>query len=214
MSQQNLNASFDRFAVDYGSDEIIFCEFEPGDCFYLIQSGKVKITKIFGDIEKTLDILQPGEFFGEMAVLENTPRSATAIAVEECRVLEFNKDNFQMLINGNPQIGLKLLKLFTKRIHDQKRRFKVLTLPDLDARVADVFIMLSESQPREDEENSQRSYETSVDDIAHWAGISVPECKEVINRFVDQRRIDIFSNNIIVRNINEMIRYVNSKRKG
>ena len=211
---QSAPLSFDRFAVNFSRDDIIFCEFEPGDSFYLIQTGKVKITKIFGDIEKTLDILHPGEFFGEMALLENAPRSASAFAVEDCRVLEFNKDNFLMLLKGNPQIGLKLLRLFTKRIYDQKRRFKILTLPDLDARVADVFVMLSEWQPQTDDDNSQRAFETSVDDIAHWAGISVPECKEVINRFVDQRRIDISNDSIIVRNINELIRFVNSKRKG
>ncbi|MEE8441617.1 MAG: cyclic nucleotide-binding domain-containing protein, partial [Spirochaetia bacterium] len=71
----NLQA-FERFAVTYQADEIVFCEYEPGDAFYLIQNGRVQISKIMGDIEKTIDVLQPGEIFGEMAILEEAPRSA------------------------------------------------------------------------------------------------------------------------------------------
>ena len=123
-------AAFTRFARTYHPGEIIFAEYEPGDSFYLIQAGKVKITKIVGDIEKTLDILQLPEIFGEMAILEGAPRSATAQAIDTVKVLEFNRANFEVLMMGNPQIALRLLKLFTKRIWDQKRRFMILTLDD------------------------------------------------------------------------------------
>ena len=58
-------------------------------------------------------------------------------------------------MKGNPQIALKLLKLFSKRIYDQKRRFQILTLEDQHAKVADVFLMLSEGlTPTEEEEES------------------------------------------------------------
>ncbi|MFW6232265.1 MAG: Crp/Fnr family transcriptional regulator, partial [Spirochaetota bacterium] len=149
----NLEA-FERFAVGYQPGEIIFCEYEPGDAFYLIQEGTVQISKIMGDIEKTVDVLQPGEIFGEMAILEEAPRSATAIAAEQVKCLEFNRENFEILMRGNPAIALKLLKLFTKRIYDQRRRFMILTLEDTQARVADVFLMLNElhgEQPDDDE---------------------------------------------------------------
>ena len=138
-------ASFTRFARTYDPGEIIFAEYEPGDSFYLIQSGRVKISKIVGDLEKTIDILQPPEFFGEMAILEGAPRSATAQAMDKVKVLEFNRANFEVLMMGNPQIALRLLKLFTKRIWDQKRRFMILTLDEPQARIADVFLMLDET---------------------------------------------------------------------
>ncbi|MCA1950802.1 MAG: cyclic nucleotide-binding domain-containing protein, partial [Treponema sp.] len=139
--------AFSRFARGFQKGEIIFSEFEPGDAFYLIQSGRVQLVKIIGDIEKTLDILHPSEMFGEMAILEDSPRSATAIALDDVKVLEFNRANFEVLMMGNPQIALKLLKLFTKRIYDQKRRFMILTLEDPQAKIADVFLMLDETQP-------------------------------------------------------------------
>jgi CRP-like cAMP-binding protein len=210
----NLNlAAFERFAVIFQKGDIIFCEYEPGDCFYLIQSGRVQISKIMGDIEKTIDILYPGEVFGEMAILEEAPRSANAFALDQVKALEFNRANFEILMRGNPQIAMKLLKLFTKRIYDQRRRFMILTLDDIQARVADVFLMLAETDPAQNQDAEKREFKTTIDDIAHWAGLPTEKCREVINHFITQRRIEVFPDKIFIKNINEFVRFVGSRRR-
>ncbi|MDR1949392.1 MAG: Crp/Fnr family transcriptional regulator [Spirochaetaceae bacterium] len=206
-------AAFSRFARTFQAGEMIFSEFEPGDTFYMIQSGRVELVKIIGDVEKTLDILQPSEMFGEMAILENSPRSATAIALDEVTVLEFNRQNFEILMLGNPQIALKLLKMFTKRIYDSKRRFMILTLDDPQAKIADVFLMLDEFQPELDRSSERREFRTTVDDIAHWAGMSIAETRGSLSHFAAQRRLEIFPDRIVVKNINDFSRFVNSRRK-
>ncbi|HDQ14868.1 MAG TPA: Crp/Fnr family transcriptional regulator [Sediminispirochaeta sp.] len=204
---------FERFAVTFQPGDIIFCEYEPGDNFYLIQSGRVQIVKILGDIEKNIDILYPGEIFGEMAILEEAPRSATVVAIDKVKALEFNRENFEVLMKGNPQIALKLLRLFTKRIYDQKRRFMTLTLSNVEARVADVFLMLAENQVVEDPDEDERTFSATVEDVAHWAGISYGESKKVLNHFAGQRRVEIYQDKIVVKNINDFQRFVNSQRK-
>ena len=203
---------FERFAVTFEPGDIIFCEYEPGDTFYLIQSGRVQIVKIMDDIEKNIDILNPGEIFGEMAILEEAPRSASAIAHDAVKALEFNRENFEVLMMGNPQIAFKLLKLFTKRIYDQKRRFLILTLEDDQARVADVFLMLDETNPDPSEENNARDFSSSIDDIAHWAGMSPAKCRDILNHFASQRRIELYPDRIAVQNINDFARFVQSRR--
>lgn len=209
-----LGEMFKRFSRTFPKGSIIFCEYEPGDNFFLIQSGRVQIVKIMGDIEKTLDILKPGEIFGEMAILEEAPRSATAIALDNVEVLEFNRANFEVLMRGNPQIALKLLKLFIRRIYDQKRRFMILTLEDIEAKVADVFLMLAEKEPgTKINEVDAFEFRISVEDIAHWAAIPVQECRNVLNHFSQQRRIEIFPDRILIKNINDFQRFVNSRRK-
>lgn len=204
---------FERFAVIFQPGDIIFCEYEPGDNFYLIQSGRVQIVKILGNIEKNIDILMPGEIFGEMAILEEAPRSATAVALDKVKALEFNRANFEVLMKGNPQIALKLLKLLAKRIYDQKRRFMILTLEDVEARIADVFLMLSEAQQGDFPDEDQRVFKTTVDDIAHWAGMSPKDCRKILDHFAGQRRVEIFEDKIIVKNINEFDRFVKSRRR-
>ena len=205
-------AAFGRFTKTYQSGEMIFSEHEPGDTFYLIQSGRVQLQKIIGDIERTLDILHPSEMFGEMAILENSPRSATAIALDQVKVLEFNAQNFEILLLGNPQIALKLLKMFAKRIYDSKRRFMILTLPDPQAKIADVFLMLDETQPDIDKSSDSREFKTSVEDVSHWAGMNFNETRDTLSHFVNQRRVEIFPDRIVVKNINDFSRFVSSRR--
>jgi len=205
-------SAFGRFSRTFRQGEIIFSEFEPGDTFYLIQSGRVQLVKLIGDIERTLDILQPSEMFGEMAILENSPRSATALALDEVKVLEFNAQNFEILLLGNPQIALKLLKMFCKRIYDSKRRFMILTLPEPQVKIADVFLMLDETQSDIDKTSERREFKTTVEGVAHWAGMSVNEVRDILNHFVNQRRVEIFSDRITVKNINDFSRFVNSRR--
>jgi CRP/FNR family cyclic AMP-dependent transcriptional regulator len=205
--------AFNRFRKTFQQGDVIFSEYEPGDNFYLIQSGRVQIVKIFGDLEKTIAILNPGEIFGEMAILEEAPRSATAIAMDQMTALEFNQENFEILMQGNPQVALTLLKLFAMRIHDQKRKFQILTLDDVEAKVADVFLMLSEHEPVDTSEVEEMEFKTTVDDVAHWAGISPEKCRQVINHFINQRRVELYPDRIVVRNINDFARFVKSRRR-
>ena len=137
----------EKFGVDYAPNEIIFCEFEPGQDFYFINSGRVRIVKIINNREKTLDVLEPGDVFGEMAILEEEPRSASAIAMDAVKVLKFHRDNFDALLAGNPQLAYKLLIVFSKRIYDAKRRLMILLLGEPQLKVMDVMCMLAEQDP-------------------------------------------------------------------
>lgn len=198
--------AFERFAKTYEPGEVIISEFEPGDCFYLIQTGKVQLVKCVNGSKKNLDILKPGEFFGEMAILDNSPRSATCMASGPVKCLEFNKENFELLITGNPAMALLLLKLFCKRIYDQKRRFRILVLKDMQARMADVFLLLDEMNPCPNELEKQRRFNVTMADISHWAGLSLDQTRDEIQKMVGQRKVEVFENYIIVNNINDMKR--------
>ena len=198
--------AFERFAKTYEPGQVIISEYEPGDCFYLIQSGRVQLVKCVNGTKKNLDILKPGEFFGEMAILDNSPRSATCVAAGNVKCLEFNKENFELLITGNPQMALLLLKLFCKRIYDQKRRFRILVIKDLQARISDVFLMLDEMNPISNEAERQRRFNVSISDISHWAGLPIDVTRDEINKLVERRKIEVYDNYIIVNNINELKR--------
>ena len=203
---------FDRFAKTIPKGRMIFCEYEPGNSFYLIQEGRVQITKVMGNIEKAIDILHPGELFGEMAILEEAPRSASAIALDDVTLLEFNRANFEILMKGNPQIALTLLRTFVKRIYDQRRRFMILKLNDVQARVADVFLMLFEGM-NTDPDQTSCEFSVTSNDVAHWAGLGPDQVRTVINQLANQRRIEVYPNKIVVTNIHDLQRLVSSRRR-
>ena len=109
-------------------------------------------------------------------------------------------------MTGNPQLALNLLKLFCKRIYDQKRRFRILVIKDPQARLANVFIMLNEMYPSANPDSRICKFNVTVADVAQWAGLSQDVTRTEINRFVEKRRIEVFDNYIIVSNISDMKR--------
>ncbi len=203
--------TFSRFAKNFEPESVIISEYESGDSFYLIQSGQVQLVKCVKGSKKNIDILKPSEFFGEMAILENTPRSATAVALNHVVVLEFNKENFEVLIMGNPQIALILLKLFCKRIYDQKRRFKILVIEDLQARIADVFLMFDEMNRTPQGLDRSRQFNLTIQDLSHWAGLPFDVARDEVNKFVEKRKLEVYDTYMVVANIVDMRRIVDTK---
>ena len=196
-----LEAMFGKFGKVFRPNEIIFCEYEPGNDFYLIQEGQVKITKTVGSSIKTLDVLEAGDIFGEMAILEEQPRSATAVCITEVRALNFNRANFELLMTKNPQLALRVLTIFSTRIYDAKRRLMILLMDDIIGKVSDVFMMLYEKQGMNDHQK-EVTLKVTVDDVGHWCGQPVGEGK-----------IDIYNDRVVVHNIQEFQRIVAQKRK-
>jgi len=206
------NPIFDKFTVEYEPNELIFCEFEPGNEFYVIQTGRIKIVKIINNNEKTLDVLKPGDIFGEMAVLEEEPRSASAIAMEKSRLLKFHRDNFDALLQGNPQIAYKLLVIFSKRIYDAKRRLMILLLEEPQLKVMDVLNMLSEEDPHLDL-GGPIVLQVTIQEVANWAGMQINEVQKILTHFNQLGKIELFNDKIHVKNIRDFMRVVNSRRK-
>ncbi|MDR2841842.1 MAG: Crp/Fnr family transcriptional regulator [Spirochaetaceae bacterium] len=203
--------------TDFKDGEIIFSEFERGESFYLIQSGRVELVKIIGHVQKTLDVLNPTEMFGEMALLENSPRSATAIALGDVKLMVFDKDNFKTLLLGNPSIAIRLLKMFTKRIYDAKRRFTILTLNDPVTRVGDVLLMLSDNilPVPNSTTPDRRELNSSVEDIARWAAIDTSEVQNAINNLIKQGVLEVFpqKKTVVVKNIKYFERMIHAARQ-
>lgn len=100
----------------YSHLEIIFKEGEIGEAMYIIQSGKVKITKKTPSGEATLATLQSGDILGEMALFDRLPRSATAKALGEARVLTVDSKKLFTMIDRDPTLVLKILESMSKRI--------------------------------------------------------------------------------------------------
>jgi len=203
---------FQKFGKEFKPGQMIFCEWEPGDSLYIIVKGKVKIVKIFGKTQKTLDVMEEGNIFGEMALLEEEPRSASAIAITETKLLEFNKENFNMIIQKYPQLVYNLLIIFAKRIYDAKRRLKNLLIDDYTTRVIDVFLMLSEHNPNAWQLNSI-TLQTTIDDVANWCGLPVAEVNNIVMTLVKQGKIELYADKIVVPNLKEIQRIVQTKLK-
>jgi len=106
----------------YPEDTMIFCENQSGAEMFIIQSGQVKIGKVVNGKEVTFAILKKGDMFGEMALLENKPRSASAIANEECILMVVNSRNFNQMVATQPQMIARLTTTLAERLWSMSRQ--------------------------------------------------------------------------------------------
>lgn len=106
----------------FGRDSVIFKEGEPGDRCYVITNGDVRISKFIPNIgEEALAVLKPGDFFGEMALIDNFPRSAHAIANTDVALLAISKTDLDKILIMDRELGYKLLWAFTKTLSKRLR---------------------------------------------------------------------------------------------
>ena len=208
----DFSGLFSKFGKEFESNSIIFCEFEPGNDFYLIQEGQIQISKVVRDISKTMDVLGPGDIFGEMAILEEQPRSATAITLTRVKTLNFNRENFASLMTSQPQLALKLLVIFANRIYDAKRRLMILLLEDAQAKIADTFVMLAEKEIKGTNVR-EAVIRTDIHGLSHWCAESTETIQPILDSWVKMGKIELYSDNIAINNMNDFRRIANSKRK-
>ncbi|MBI4872421.1 MAG: cyclic nucleotide-binding domain-containing protein [Candidatus Riflebacteria bacterium] len=111
---ESLAASL--FGSVYPDGTVFFQEGDPGDVMYVIQEGKVEIARVVGGVRTVLSVLGKGEYFGEMALLDNQPRSASATACGPTRVMVLSRDNLLERIKDAPHVVLMLLRMMCLRL--------------------------------------------------------------------------------------------------
>lgn len=102
----------------YRDGEMIIREGETGDCMYVIQAGRMEVVQAGAHGEQHLAFLNPGDFFGEMAVFEREKRSASVRSAGESRVLKVDKKTLLRRIGEDPLLAINLLQTMSHRIRD------------------------------------------------------------------------------------------------
>jgi CRP-like cAMP-binding protein len=126
---------FARFGRDYATGSVLFREGEVGAEMFVIQSGTVQLTKLAGGGERPLATLGRGEFLGEMAILNEKPRTASATVLEEARCLVIDGRTLETMIAKNPEIAMRLIKKLSRRLDSADALIQILMNPDPKARV-------------------------------------------------------------------------------
>lgn len=126
---------FARFGREYSPGTELFREGESGDVMFVIQSGAVRITKDVGGEQRVLAVLGPGEFLGEMAILNGKPRTATATVVETTRCLVIEARTLEAMVAKNAEIAIRLIKKLAKRLDSADTLVEILMHRDPKARV-------------------------------------------------------------------------------
>lgn len=181
-----MNDGLDRFARDFPAGTVLFEEGQPGDYMYVVTSGEVEIRRKVGETERVLAVLPAGEFFGEMAILNARPRSATAVVRVDSRLLVIEGSTFEAMLRARPEIALRIIKALALRLENANQHVELLLLPTPNHRVvqclrhmADEQVMLAGGTMTP---GTAILVPKRVEDIAVRVGLPVHEVIDVVDR--------------------------------
>jgi CRP-like cAMP-binding protein len=197
----------------FPDNTMIFCENEPGSEVYIIQSGKVKITRISGDEEMLLAVLKPGDIFGEQALLDNKPRNASAISFGDVSLMAINKANFEEMVHMKPQLAIKIVSLLSERIWTAYRQLENLTIKDPMARIYDTLLLQLEKQRIALHQHQSHNFEFGTNELLQLVGVAPEKGGNYINQLLEDKYFALESGKIVCKNLEELEKIVLYNKK-
>jgi len=141
---RTLTTVVTRRSVTRGT--IIMAAGDPTDSLYIVLSGRLKVMMSDADgKEVILTILGPGEFFGEMGLIDDAPRSASVIAIEPCELLAITRRDFRKCLAENVEMSMAVMRGLVRRLREADRKIGSLALLDVYGRVARLLLDMAET---------------------------------------------------------------------
>ncbi|MCM1321699.1 MAG: cyclic nucleotide-binding domain-containing protein [Bacteroides sp.] len=197
----------------YPKDTMIFSECQSGQDLFIIQEGQVKISKVVDGNEVILAVLKKGDFFGEMALLENKPRSASAIAHEDCQLLVVNRRNFDQMVSTQPQLIARLTTTLAERLWAMSRQLENTRLSDPLFKLFDMLELQLEKSKVNIQPGMPYQFDLTPADLANMCGIPKEEQSACIAKFIGDSRIKITDDKIFVPDCYELTKSAGLYRK-
>lgn len=183
----------------YNRESMIFCECQSGSELYIIQGGHVKISKIVDNNEVLLAVLKEGDMFGEMALLENKPRSATAITTPgQCQLLAVNRQNFNQMVATQPQLIARLTTTLADRIWVMYKQLANTRISVPIEKMYDMLTIQLEKLRIAPEAGKQHTFSFGPAELAKMCSISKEAAPRVISEFLTAPIIRSAENKIII----------------
>jgi len=188
-----VNDGLERFARDFKAGTVLFEEGQPGDFMYVVQAGEVEIRRQVGETERVLAVLTPGDFLGEMAILNSRPRSASAVVRTDSRLLVIEGKTFEAMLRARPEIALRIIKALALRLENANQQVELLLLPTPNHRVVQCLRQMAEEQialaGAVVNAGTAILVPKRVEDIAVRVGLPVHEVIEVVDRLRASRLV-------------------------
>jgi CRP-like cAMP-binding protein len=137
---------YQRFGKSFSKGTVLFRDGDEGSEMFVIRAGKIAISKTAGQAEKVLVTLGAGEFFGEMSILNNRPRTATATVAEDAQLLVIDPKTFEAMIRSSAEIAVRMIKSLANRLADTDAQIENLLLKDSSSRLVHFLVHAAESR--------------------------------------------------------------------
>ena len=180
----------------YPRNSVILFEDDPGDALYVVVTGLVKVVLIGEDgREVILSVLKEGDFFGEMSLIDDQPRSAHVIAMEDSSLVVLRREDFQHRIREAPGVALGMLKAMSRRLREADEKIGGLVLLDVNGRVAKLLLSMADEN-----DGVQITRRVTHHTIAQMVGSSRETVSRTMRDLADRGYIEVTRKVIAIRN--------------
>jgi len=182
-------------------EAVITGQEDPGDSLFVLVRGKVKVV-LYGESgrEMILSIFKsPGDFFGEMSLLDNQPRSATILAVEPSTLLILKRRDFQAHLEANPRTAVAVLTELSRRLRHADEVIGNLALLDVYGRVARKLREMAEADGEETEEGVVIRERPTQQEMAATIGTSRETVSRVLSELARRGYIEMTGRRLLIR---------------
>lgn len=194
----------------YGKGRIIFVEGEPGEAFFYVRSGLVKIMKLSRDgREHILHILNGGHIFAEVTLFNKIEYPATAEVIEEAEIGIIKNEDLEKVIMENPELSLHLIKYLNKRLVEAHIKIKNLALYDTYGRTAQALVKLAEDYGKRSSRGIQLDLNISRQELANIVGTTRETVIRALTAFKKEHSIDIDKNTITIIDLEKVKEWYN-----
>lgn len=197
---------FRRFGREFPAGTVLFREGDPGTEMYVIHAGRVELTRGRGPRETVLAVLPAGEFFGEMAIVTNRPRTATATVIEDSRLLVLDAHTFETMVRGNTEIALRIIQKLAARLEAANRLIDVLLLKEPNHRV--VFALRSQAEVDGRPEGPGIKVDWSLETLAQRVGLSEAEVGQIVQKLCKARLVTPTEDGFIIPQLGRLADYL------
>jgi CRP/FNR family transcriptional regulator, cyclic AMP receptor protein len=208
------DALFQRFGKEFPRGTILCREGEPGKEMWVIQSGKVVISKQVRDVQKELAVLGPGEFLGEMAIISNKPRNASATVAEDARLLVIDPKTFEAMIRGNSEIAVRMIKKLADRLSDADSQIEALLLADPSSRVVQHLLNACDAHGRPTDDGVE--VELPIREMPRLLAVGEPAIRQLLGRLERAGLLEVAGDRVTVRDtapLFDFLRFLEMKWK-
>jgi CRP/FNR family cyclic AMP-dependent transcriptional regulator len=186
---------FQRFGREFPRGTVLFHEGDEGREMFVINAGSVTITKQVGEVEKILSRLGPGEFLGEMAILNNRPRWRSAVCGEDCRLLVIDARTFETMIRSNSEIAVRLIKKLSDRLAEANEQIENLLLTDAASRVVHWLAVSAERGTRT---SAGMKIDMPPRELAARVGVKADQADEALMKLLKAKIISVHPDGFVV----------------
>lgn len=194
--------------VRYPAKQVVFLAGEEGgDALLVVLEGRVKVSLISAEgKEAILCILQPGEMFGEMSLLDGGPRSATVTTMEACRFLQIRRDDFLRFLEGHPKVALTLLATLSERLRATNDLVGNLSFLNLSARLARILLSLGQQYGKLGAGGIVIGLKLSQEELGNLAGVSRESVNRQLRLWVEAGVLDYDHGILVLKNSDALFR--------